>query len=153
MKKLIFGLIATVFFGLGANANNSIKETSKNLPIEESTRGKVKVKLELGRQSRGCEGFGVCGFAITYTDVVMGVELEVEVVSVGTVNRMSATVPLKSLEIIKTHFGSDALVLEEDYTIARETAQKIGFSDAYTIKRGTYPVKFDSQSKQYSVIF
>lgn len=140
-------------FGMGANASNGIKTSDKKIPTEEISRGKIKVKVELGRPSKGCTGFGVCGLAINYTDVIVGVEVEVELVSIGTVNRMAATIPAESLQKIKDHFGTDAFILEEDFTIDKVTAQKIGFSDAYTIKKGTYSVRFDSKSKQYNVIF
>lgn len=152
MKKLLFSLLAIVFVGFICNASSSNLNKTK-ASFEELSKGKVKIKLEIGRQSKGCKGFGICGFAITYVAEVLGVELEAEILTVGTVNKVSSTMTEKNFQIIKQYFGTDSIIIEEDFRIDDKTAEILGFSDGYIIKKGNYKFTFDNKTKLYNVIF
>ena len=63
MKKLLFGLIATVMFGFVGNAQTRDEATVK-IPLSDktlaSTSGKIKIHLEIGRPRRDCLGLWIC---------------------------------------------------------------------------------------------
>jgi hypothetical protein len=73
MKKLVFGLIATVMFGLVGNAQNGNTEPNlKSVQFSEptvfnSSKIKVSIDVDWGRVSKGCTGWGICGGTITIT--------------------------------------------------------------------------------------
>jgi hypothetical protein len=65
MKKLIFGLIATIMFSLNTNAQTTKSEPVYGKDVTISSSNKIKgagvgFLLDLGRASRKCRGFGVC---------------------------------------------------------------------------------------------
>ena len=156
MKKLLFSLMAVLMLSLSGNASNSPVNNHNTLSkysVNLNTLGKIKVKLEIGRQSKDCKGFGVCGFAITYTEEIFGVNLEAEIVSIGTVKKVSSTMTEKSYQIVKQYFGTDAIIVEEDFTIDRKTADILGFSNGYTIKKGSYEILYNETTKLYKFTF
>jgi hypothetical protein len=138
MKKILFGVIATVFFGLSANA----QKTSSDSQNQTS-----RIHIEFGRVSKDCGGFGICKFTI---------DLEIEdvlaIISAfrtgdGGVNlNLTKDFYNKNEKHLKTGF----LILEEDFVIEKNTSLKLGFKDSKTLKKGRYPVKFDTKSNTYN---
>lgn len=59
----------------------------------------------------------------------------------------------KNFQIIKQYFGTDSIIIEEDFRIDDKTAEILGFSDGYIIKKGNYKFTFDNKTKLYNVIF
>jgi hypothetical protein len=123
MKKLLFGLIATVFL--------SAPMFAQDPPPKEDNP--PAFQLEFGRKSMKCGGFGICVFRVnlTVSDVVTLVSAIVNPAGLLTL-KMSPT-------FYKNHiksFSNGYLIIDEDYSIDLETTRKIGVSDGYTIKKG-----------------
>lgn len=157
MKKLVFGLIATVMFGLNADAKT-------NLPLDNSTAntitdvsdqtkvddGKIKltISIDWGRKSRDCRGFGICA-------VVVDIDFEIDPIEIlfkGTSNdegRLVLELTSKGLENIKKTFGSDTIVIEEDFRLSDQDCKNLELKAGYTIKAGKYQVKQDAKGVSY----
>jgi hypothetical protein len=138
MKKLLFGLIATVMLGLNVNATEVITKNTTNQNEADLARAKVIISIDWGRKSRDCSGFGICSITIT-------VELEPTEISFrGTSNdkgNLSLELSDTGLKNLRSTFGSNTIILEEDYTLTDEACKALELRPGYTIKAGKYTVK------------
>lgn len=141
MKKLFFGLIATVFLSAPLFAQDPPPPHDENPPL---------IELEFGRRSMKCAGFGICIFRIhATTDNVIAL-VSAFVNPMGLLNlRMSPTYYKNNSKA----FSNGYLIVDEDYKIDLETTRKIGVSDGYTIKKGKYQVVFDKTTNTYNCTF
>jgi hypothetical protein len=139
MKKLLFGLIATVFLSAPMFAQDPPPKED-NPPL---------IELVFGRVSKGCGGFGICRFKIhiTTADVVTLVTAFAN--PGGLLFKMSPTVYKDNIK----SFQNGYLVIEEDYKIDTETCRAVGVADGYTIKKGKYQVVFDKTANTYNCTF
>lgn len=140
MKKILFGLIATVFFGLSANA----QKTSSDSQNQTS-----KIHIEFGRKSKDCGGFGICKFTI---------DLEIEDI-LAIINAFKTSNDGLNINFTKEFYSknerflnSGFLTLEEDYIMDKETSLKLGFKYPKTLKKGKYAIKLDSKTNSYNCI-
>lgn len=137
MKKLVFGLIATVMF----SATSIAQETPpKDPPL---------IEFEFGRKSKNCAGIGVCKFKINLT-------AENAVMLITALARNGKIQARMSPTFYKDNaygFQNGYLVLEEDYKIDLETTRALGVADNYTIKTGKYLVVFDKSTNTYNCTF
>jgi len=140
MKKILFGLIATVFFGL----NGYAQKTNSDSQNQTS-----KIHIEFGRKSKDCGGFGICKFTI---------DLEIEDV-LAIINAFRTNDNGVNLNLTKDfynknekHLKNGFLILEEDFVIEKSTSLKLGFKDSKTLKKGRYAVKFDPKSNTYNCL-
>lgn len=146
MKKMLFGLIAVIAFGLNANAENSEKESSKkeitdSNKTEEDDLLKIKIHIEWGRKSKGCEGFGICS-----TDIDIDAQLS-DAAFFGRANangNLVLEVTKIGMESINKRFSSNTIILEEDFILSDDVCKSLGLKTGYTIKQGKYTVKTDS---------
>ncbi|WDO14044.1 hypothetical protein MH928_04940 [Flavobacterium sp. WW92] len=139
MKNLLFSLMAIALFSFNANANE-IKENTINVCDKIETnpdeRIDVSVSIDWGRASRGCRGFGVCGFTVT-------IEVTFYKASATDNGRLVLTANARGLEAIRSHFGSNTINVEEDYKLSAEAAKQIGLPSGYTIRAGRYTLESD----------
>ena len=138
MKKLVFGLIATVML----SATSFAQETTpkENPPL---------IEFEFGRKSKNCGGIGVCKFKINLT-------VENAVTLITALARNGKIQAVMSPTFYKNNakaFPNGYLVLEEDYKIDLETTRRLGVADNYTIKTGKYLVVFDKSTNTYNCTF
>ncbi len=137
MKKLLFGLIATVMFGFVGSAQ--VKSDTKS---QES-----KIHIEFGRKSKDCGGFGICVFTIDLT-----IEDLINIIGVlktsdnGVKVNFTKEFYLQNEAMLKSGY----LTLEEDFTIDEKTSLGLGFRESKILKAGRYPLKFDSSSNTYN---
>ena len=101
----------------------------------------IRIELDLGRKSKGCTKVGIC---------VIKIEIELNVRpnhgnGTATINENGGLAIIfesasMDKETVKNHFGSGFFVLEEDYIVDGDVAEKLGI-DSYTIKAGKYAAK------------
>ena len=135
MKKVVFGLIATFMFMFNGSAQ---KANSQNQPS--------KIHIEIGRVSQNCGGFGLCKFTID-----ISLEEIVQIFGLRTSDN-GLTINFDQ-NFYKDHlnmFETGFFILEEDFTINRETSLKLGFQSAKTIKNGKYKIILDSKTNTYN---
>lgn len=60
MKKLLFGLIATVMFGFVGNAQSRVTIPLSRNTLSNNVSGKIKIHLEIGRPRHDCLGIWIC---------------------------------------------------------------------------------------------
>jgi len=60
MKKLLFSLIATVFFGFIGSAQENLEPVYGDDVTVLSSESSTGIFIDLGRPSRRCRGFGIC---------------------------------------------------------------------------------------------
>lgn len=152
MKKILFGLIATVFFGLSGFASDLSLNKSLNsdpiLKIKEKTKVRITLDVDWGRKSKGCTGFGVC-------DVDIVIEVDEFRTGFSASNNGSFTLEFddKGLKSIYEHFKSDStLKLEENYVLSDKVCKALELKSGYTLKKGNYKIQ-KTKEGTYSVSF
>lgn len=151
MKKLIFGLIAVVFFGMGANAG-TLESNEKHIAETELigtglTKIMIHIDVTWGRKSRGCKGFGIC-------DVDFDVEIDQKNMFSGT-NDGNFTIVFddEGLKNISNHFGdSSTITIEEDFNLSDKLCEVLELKPGYTVKKGKYNIQKIGEGT-YSVSF
>lgn len=154
MKKVIFGLIATVFMSVSSFANDKseLNLSERNLFSEECTLVpnygmendidivKSKVSIKLGRASRGCSGFGVC--SLTATIDLLVVEIEIIYDPETSQETMALKVTPEFEQELVRYFGKSALILEEDFEVTEpEAIRELGLKNRFVMGKGTYSTK------------
>ncbi len=156
MKKLFFlSMILTLSVGAYANqvlAVNDNGNMNSVVKLEKSNFNKTNiekilvVEIVLGRKSKNCKGFGICDWDIhtenreTGTTATLNSNGELEVTfDISTFSRSD----------VNTYFSGEYFIMDEDYSLDRDTASKLG--KPYTIKAGKY--KFEKRGNLYKVRF
>jgi hypothetical protein len=99
--------------------------------VSSSFAGPI-ITVEIGRQSRGCTGFGICSITIG-----LGSERAVPASTDLAGNRMM-------LQFMKTPVEhQDVLTVEEDIALDAATSRMFGYKQV-TILKGTYPVDYST---------
>lgn len=147
MKKLLFGFVAVVAFGLNVNAKEVVsteKVSEKEVIVSSKSDSedllKIKITIDFGRKSKGCVGFGVCSIVAEGDIPLDQISFKGDVNSNGNLQLEVTKLGMES--ILKT-FGSKTIILEEDYTLSNEVCNQIGLKEGYTIKAGKYTVTTD----------
>lgn len=141
MKKLLlmlsFALLSVISYG------------QKTIDIKNEGEG-PKVQITFGRESMDCRNIGICKFKveITWDDVV---NLFTAIVSKQ--GKLKIVFDKATFEQNKSSFQKNAIVLEEDFTLDRETSKAIGFANGYTIKKGVYAITLDPKTNTYNCTF
>ena len=136
MKKLLFGLIATVLFSATGNAQKGGSENTAS-----------KIHIEFGRVSKNCGGFGICVFTIDIT-----IDELINIINAFRTkdNGIKLNFTKEFYKLNESMLKSGYLTLEEDFTIDEKTSLELGFTESKTLKSGRYSVKFDSSSNTYN---
>src|SRR5690606_41592694 len=103
--KSALSLLAVTLLSTNVQANNYESYSNLNTKLEKDAKGLIKIKIEVGRVSKGCAGFGICNFTI---GADFGI-IEVEIVKADQV-QMVATVSTVSQKNIKERFGKNAFI-------------------------------------------
>ncbi|MBD3582044.1 hypothetical protein [Flavobacterium selenitireducens] len=137
MKTLFFALIASLFLcpSLEAQTKTGASETQR-------------IVLKFGRVSKNCGGFGICRFEI---DITVGELIDV-FNAFNHKGRVTLNISAQNMERNRKNFANNVLLIEEDFTVPAATARALGLS-SYTIKKGKYPVVFDSGTNTYNCTF
>lgn len=145
MKKLLFGLVAVVAFGLNVNAKevNSIekklsKETVVSSKLDSDDLYKINIHIEWGRKSKDCRGFGICS-----SDISFDFELPKFSAMANANGNLQVRISDAGLESIVKTFGTKTIIMEEDFIFSSEVCKQIGLKEGYTIKAGKYAVTTD----------
>lgn len=102
--------------------------------IEKINR--VKLQLGIGKQSNGCEGYGICNIS-SESNAEM---IEVEILSIER-NQISMALNTESQKKVKNYFGENAFILEEDFEVTDvETKELLGVNNL-TMKKGVYRIE------------
>lgn len=156
MKKLLFGFVAVVAFGLNVNAKEVVsteKVSEKEAVVSSKSDSedllKVKITIDFGRKSRGCVGFGICSIVAEGEISLDQISFKGDVTSNGNLQLEVTKLGMES--VIKT-FGSKTIILEEDFTVSDEVCNQIGLKAGYTIKAGKYNVTADKYGVNYVVL-
>lgn len=142
MKKLLFGFVAVVAFGLNVNAKEVVsaeklveKETLVSTKSEGDDLLKISIHIEWGRVSRNCDGFGLCK-----TDIDIEFQFNDFFANVTKAGNLNLEVTKSGLESITKKFGGNTIIIEEDYLIPSDVCKQIGLREGYTVKAGKYTV-------------
>lgn len=134
--KSALSLLAVTLLSTNVQASNYESCSNLNTKLEKDAKGLIKIKIDAGRKSKGCTGFGVCSFS---AGADFGI-IEIEIVY-GDQTKMTANVSEVSQKNIKEHFGKNAFILEEDFEITdAKTKEALGIRN-FTIKKGVYEVR------------
>ncbi|CAM3673142.1 hypothetical protein FSS13T_26400 [Flavobacterium saliperosum S13] len=147
MKKLLFGFVAVIAFGLNVSAKEVVsteklseKEAVVSSKSDSEDLLKIKITIDFGRKSKDCTGFGVCSIVLEGDIPLDQISFRGEANSNGNLQLEVTKLGLES--IIKT-FGSKTIILEEDFTVSSEVCKQIGLKEGYTVKAGKYTVTTD----------
>lgn len=139
MKKMVFGLIATVMLSVSGNANSLKTNSNPELKIKTVETLKVRINIDItwGRKSKDCKGFGVCD---------ADVSIEIDDNKMSGVNYGNGVFSLEfnktQLTILKKHFGSSEIItISEDYSLSDNVCEKLELKRGYIIKKGEYAIK------------
>lgn len=156
MKKLLFGLVAVVAFGLNVNAKEialtkevSGKEKVVFTESEGDNNVKISIHFKWGRISRDCKGFGICDFYIDVDVPLDGVKFYATTNSTGN---LELEVTKLGMESVKNTFGGNTIILEEDFTVSSEACKQIGLKEGYTVKAGKYTVTTNRLGVSYVIL-
>lgn len=140
MKKILFGLIATVMLSFVGNAQKTSSDTQNQTS---------KIYIEIGRKSKDCGGFGICKFTI---------DLEIEDI-LAIINAFKTSNDGLNINFTKEFYNKNErflntgfFILDEDFVIDKETSLKLGFKYPKTLKKGKYTIKLDSKTNSYNCI-
>ena len=162
MKKLVFGLIATVVFGFAGNAfcvekkeNRKSNELIKQ-PIS-TLDGSISTTWTIGRKSKNCHRFGICKLEKVTITIAEGDVPNSDGDFYGKVSnngkkQIELVVDSNNIERIKKAFGGESLILEEDFTIDDVDLLKQLGLDKYTLKSGTYNFEYDKVTSKYRLV-
>ncbi|WP_417352796.1 hypothetical protein [Flavobacterium alkalisoli] len=143
MKKLFLTLVCVFFVNLASNATECVNthnepNNSKTENVnQEEKKIVISIKIDFGRVSKDCKGFGVC-------DVTIDIDwnLDLSVISFGSARSTTGKFDLyltpRGYEEVVRYFGKEAIVLEENLKLADDVCDKLGLSRGYTLKAGTY---------------
>lgn len=137
--KSVLSLVALVLVSVDGNAtnfeNNLPTTTFENVEKVEDA-ALIKIKLEFGRVSRDCSGFGICDLS---ANINVGI-VEIDVIVISK-NAMTASVSESNQNTIKEYFGENAFILEEDFEVTDvETKELLGVNNL-TMKKGVYRIE------------
>jgi hypothetical protein len=135
MKKLVFGLIATVMFGFVGSANCVEMNTPSIQKSSKLDYVKVSIQIDWGRVSRGCKGFGIC-------DVTIVIDIENKTFS-GSAQNGSFVLEMNDtgLKSVQSSFESNTIIIEEDFVLSNEVCKSLGLKQGYIVKTGKYLIK------------
>lgn len=137
MKTLFFAFVATFFLCLPLEAQTKTERS-----------GTQRIVLKFGRVSKNCGGFGICRFEI---DITVAEIIDV-FQAFNNKGRVTLNISSQNMERNRKSFPNNVLLVEEDFTVPAATAKALGLS-SYTIKKGKYPVTFDSKTNTYNCTF
>lgn len=138
-------------FVLNDNSKSMVLTGSldSNNYLNSDTRKKIKIKVNFGRKSKNCRGFGICSLTA---------ELEFDFLSLiftyGKPDRedLELYITEEGLKNMGNMIVDNNLIIEENYVIDMEQSKKLGFSKEYTITNGTYAIKFDKETGNFKVV-
>lgn len=148
MKKLVFGLIATVL-----TMNLSLASENLNYPAD----GSVEVTLKIGRKSRGCLGIGICKVEkvkIKIENISLRQQSEDKIIKIKISNvgdKLLFSFDKENSKIIEENFKGYQLTLEEDYTVDDLDVLKDLSKDKIVIKKGVYKLNYNSKNNNYEL--
>lgn len=142
MKKILFGLIATVMLSFVGNANefksNKLLNSDPSLKVDEVTKVKINLDVTWGRKSKECHGFGIC-------DVDVSIEIDNKIGNLfsGTNNgNFTLEFDEKGLKRINEIFQSNSiLTIEEEYVLSEKVCRALELKSGYTLKKGKYKIQ------------
>lgn len=139
MKKMLFGLIATVMLSVSGNANETKSHSIDEIKIKkvETLKTKIKIDITWGRKSKACQGFGICD---------VDVSIEIEENEIFGLNNGNGVFTLEfndtQLMTLKKHFGTtEKITISEDYILSDDICEKLELKRGYIIRKGEYSIK------------
>jgi hypothetical protein len=172
-KTIINLLFAIIILTQTVQAQETAKKgKSLTMPLPDTYKGKTKsinqnsnevedvgigTTWDIGRKSRNCGGFGLCKCSsITFEYSARKKTRENSfhsTISLNTDNVLLSRVDQLSERIINKYFGGSQIILEEDFIIDElDILKKLGI-ETYTIKKGTYKLKYNEKIRMYEVAF
>jgi hypothetical protein len=146
MKKILCALMAIV--ALSTSGNAQTKSTTST--TSTSTTEEQKIRIEFGRKSKGCAGFGICSLTIEFDTADIIAILNAFKNKDGKLTlRMSPEYYQHNI----SHFSNGFWSLEEDFPLPLSSAETLRLGSAYTLKRGKYPITFDAGTNTYNCTF
>jgi len=138
MKTLFFSIVASLLLSLPVEA-----QTKSDAPADSQ-----RIHIKFGRPSKQCKGFGICEFTIDFT-----ISEFIDVVQAfNNMNKLQIKMTPQTVTRNRTSLANNVLLIEEDFTVPAATSRALGFG-SYTIKKGKYPVVFDSKTNTYNCTF
>ena len=154
MKNLLLVLFVLAAFGLQTNANtiteykigNSMQYINKQ-PAFEEVGPTIVIKIEIGRLSRGCKGFGIC-------NVKFGLERGAGNAT-GHINEdgelvLEIDVSKFSSQEVKEYLNGKLFTMGESLKLPKKLCYNLGV-DSYTITKGKY--KILKKGKTHTIVF
>lgn len=149
MKKLLFGLIVTIMFGIAANAQK-VKEVG------------VKATFEIGRNSKNCNGLGICTKKTIKVEISIKVETKLTSSRSGLKNNQfyGIIIPqdLDTIRVYMTKENVDAIkkfTKNEDFIVDEDFLLNDDYLNLsnYVIKKGKYNYIFAEEYNAYYLEF
>jgi len=131
MKKIISGTFLAILLLLNCLVSNA-----------GSTQ---KVRIDWGKRSKECHGFGICDIYITF------VLLETPAVRLADDGTLVLLVPFESVKGLEENFSGTTISIEESYEVPSEVLKSIGCPAPFIIKPGIY--KLEKFKSGYAIYF
>jgi hypothetical protein len=146
--------IALLVFAVLITSNGNAKEINsfqKELKVEQSDDTdlgdiSIGIKLEIGRKSRNCKGFGICKFTVT---ISIKPSFKAFAAKSGGL-RLEMT--NDAYNELRDYFDGDIIIIEEDFEVGSDVTKKLDLGNGYTIKKGEYRITLNENNK-YEVTF
>jgi len=131
--------------------------TSQSQQIDQAERFikiSIGVRMELGRASRGCRGFGICYVKV---DLVIGFNDDyghngfIGNIEPINPNKFILYVDQENMEQIISVNGGRHLILEESFMFNSETVANLNLAEDFTIGEGVYEFVQDPATSLYWV--
>ncbi len=152
MKNLIVIALAT-FLGTSVPVSGSNGENETNnskTKISKSGSIGIGVDIQVGRRTKDCTGWGICGVKIRVeTDPTAFIKYdggEGTLMLTISEDYVRQTQPDK----LKYFAGQRQFVMEEDFVLPSDVCAKIGAKSNTTIKAGRYPMTL--RDKIYTIM-
>lgn len=167
MKIKIVLLCSFVIIAFGCSKDSVMEDSAirlnSNSVENEATSaklpgGSVTVKWEIGRKSRGCDGFGICRRTSTVIEIEPLPPVDIELFRRGQffygdlhkVNRDQVLISVGNTarQYIHEYFGGYYLQFDEDMYF---DFTDVGAASNFRVATGVYPMAYDPDDAKYYI--
>lgn len=152
MKKLVLGAIALLMFSFQGQCKNIVSPYSI---VPSNNLNLIGVGIHFSiirglRSSADCEGKGWCRIDIEITIDAVAAQNTYFGTSVG--GHLSIALTEQNIRAIREFNGRDAIIFEEDCELPNEMVALLKLT-SNIIKKGVYPIKYNSNTRQNEILF
>ena len=135
-KSKLFLILALIMLLVGG----PVIESAMAQP-QESLVVTINCRIEWGRKSKDCRGFGICAI-IMDIDISEAIEARYN----PDRNLLQLRIPAELARKYADQFESGTLIMEEDFIFTDELSKELGATHQLRIREGEYPIENKAKS-------